>query len=908
MIMNKRGQVLHFWWYTLLGAILIIIVLFLKVQQTPTGFFVYDEVSNSKTWDFSTAEYIYDAALLNLSGNEAKLKSTTTTTTTTVTTISEAALRAARIYEKEEQEYEDELEKIQSIANGHVELKDNEETLELTFNASVTNGDILSLYIISGSTNLGRVFLCSTITGCSSGAYGSLTLSSEGGNRWYNITVSSLPSSTSLLFIDSSDKVKIDMAKAYISATTTQTNTTITYPSSGTVETADLQPLNWKQWGSFSKTEQLNEGTITYAYSNDSGSTWTTMPANLNLSFVMADKIRIKATLTSSGSSTPSIAKMMVEYITQQHCTESWSCSGWTPGTCPANGTQTRTCTDANICGTNTNKPAETTSCSYICTGDWSCSAWSPSPCPKNGTQARSCTDANTCGTTTNRPSLNQSCTYVPPCVENWTAAYGNCLSTDTRLKYYIDISNCGTTAKIPADNGTSTTCDFCVPTVINQNGTCRHDNRFISSFRDGNACYEQTGLASDVLLLPGNTSYNCRYCAENGCVDSTEVSLNETYRINSSSWIIDAMLSVKTKLEVTGAAGIEPRLSQVWYNVSGKEIEATGIAVGRFIALNMTDGTLNRANFIMYYLDEELSSRNVAEDSLAVYQFADETWAALTTTINQTGNYASATINRTGFYGLYGQNQSSNATNDATNESSGGSIGDSPGSPGPSGGGSSSGGSSDGGGGGGSSRRVSTVEQPAPSTAETTEQILPVRAENTRAATENARTSFASTSCDPVITVSLPKGLSLIKEPYQGQLENAGDCAIGNIQLQLSPELTPFAQIQPNTFEQVERGEHREFTIIPLNKRVGWYSTVTGLATTPFTQQKTISGAVVIAVVGPEPETEELGLIMEVEVLKEAAELRTILVGTALTVILLGAGIFVVVKRKLFGKGRKKK
>lgn len=44
-------------------------------------------------------------------------------------------------------------------------------------------------------------------------------------------------------------------------------------------------------------------------------------------------------------------------------CTESWSCTSWS--TCTA-GTQTRTCTDANNCGTTDTKPAESQSCQVI--------------------------------------------------------------------------------------------------------------------------------------------------------------------------------------------------------------------------------------------------------------------------------------------------------------------------------------------------------------------------------------------------------------------------------------------------------------------------------------------------------------------------------------------------------------
>ena len=41
-------------------------------------------------------------------------------------------------------------------------------------------------------------------------------------------------------------------------------------------------------------------------------------------------------------------------------CTENWSCTAWTD--C-VGGSQTRTCTDSNSCGTETSKPAESQSC-----------------------------------------------------------------------------------------------------------------------------------------------------------------------------------------------------------------------------------------------------------------------------------------------------------------------------------------------------------------------------------------------------------------------------------------------------------------------------------------------------------------------------------------------------------------
>jgi hypothetical protein len=44
-------------------------------------------------------------------------------------------------------------------------------------------------------------------------------------------------------------------------------------------------------------------------------------------------------------------------------CTEDWSCIEW--GACSQEGIQTRTCTDANACGTASDKPAESQTCTY---------------------------------------------------------------------------------------------------------------------------------------------------------------------------------------------------------------------------------------------------------------------------------------------------------------------------------------------------------------------------------------------------------------------------------------------------------------------------------------------------------------------------------------------------------------
>jgi len=95
-------------------------------------------------------------------------------------------------------------------------------------------------------------------------------------------------------------------------------------------------------------------------------------------------------------------------------CIIIWSCTGWSPSTCPASCTQTQTCTDTNNCGDNSNKPAESRSCTggncaQVCTkvdGGWSAYG----SCI-DGVQTRTCTNpAPSCNGAQCSGSATQSC------------------------------------------------------------------------------------------------------------------------------------------------------------------------------------------------------------------------------------------------------------------------------------------------------------------------------------------------------------------------------------------------------------------------------------------------------------------------------------------------------------------
>ena len=152
-------------------------------------------------------------------------------------------------------------------------------------------------------------------------------------------------------------------------------------------------------------------------------------------------------------------------------CTEDWSCGNWNDwGSCSnSSQSRTRTCTDANNCGTTANKPAtaESQSCGDVtpsCTESWSCGeygAWgSWGACQESGTQTRertrSCTDANNCGTTTSRPSLteseSQSCTYTPTTEKPEYSSHSSTLGSNISTMNYASDSK---TFDLSATGGT---------------------------------------------------------------------------------------------------------------------------------------------------------------------------------------------------------------------------------------------------------------------------------------------------------------------------------------------------------------------------------------------------------------------------------------------------------------------
>lgn len=263
----------------------------------------------------------------------------------------------------------DKTSKIQNLDNEKFEV-DKNKLFNLVFDSQIDNGDIISVYAKSGSAS--EIYLCSYGMECESPGYGSVSYDGEEG--WYNITVSSLDSATGSFNLDP-EKVKIDYIKAVYTVYEEHSSSNTSYPASAEIETDDLEIDDLLSFDFFSKNELLNSQTIGYQYSTDSGANWNELLSNNSLSDVSTSgsKIRIKAILSSDETNTPVLYDMAVSYFTSVIvCSENW---GAIYSDCMANNTKLKTYLDGNNCGTGDGLPADNgsyVSCDY-CSPNWNC-------------------------------------------------------------------------------------------------------------------------------------------------------------------------------------------------------------------------------------------------------------------------------------------------------------------------------------------------------------------------------------------------------------------------------------------------------------------------------------------------------------------------------------------------------
>ena len=89
------------------------------------------------------------------------------------------------------------------------------------------------------------------------------------------------------------------------------------YAPTGTVETNDLVPADLAAWGTLTTVHALNNETITYAYSLDSGGGWTPVvpPADFTAVSTATGRIRFRASLSTANTLvTPTVSEIRLTY------------------------------------------------------------------------------------------------------------------------------------------------------------------------------------------------------------------------------------------------------------------------------------------------------------------------------------------------------------------------------------------------------------------------------------------------------------------------------------------------------------------------------------------------------------------------------------------------------------------
>lgn len=155
------------------------------------------------------------------------------------------------------------------------------------------------------------------------------------------------------------------------------------------------------------------------------------------------------------------------------------------------------------------------------CTPSWQCTGFSACT---NGQQTRTCTDSYNCGTTTNRPSLSQSCTTTNTNTNNCSAV----CTTQLGIAYAV------------ACNGTTvTTCSTTQVCQLTYNTTSTYVNNQIQIARNltGSQCTTPTPVFTTIRLTPAPISLVAR--GSTGQLTATTLDQNglSMYVSSSLTW-----------------------------------------------------------------------------------------------------------------------------------------------------------------------------------------------------------------------------------------------------------------------------------------------------------------------------------------------------------------------------------
>ncbi|MBI2143197.1 hypothetical protein HYU20_02545 [Candidatus Woesearchaeota archaeon] len=424
----------------LFALFLLTLAVFDRLQPTITtttpisGFAVYE--IRQLTWDFDDqADYDFNSSLINVSGGEAKLK-----------------------LQKVLKELKNQTTlTIQQKSSGKYNKK-----LEFESEPYSYKGALKTLYFDAETPAQTSVKL-KIRTASSQQALEEAEWQPKG-KDYYTTTEQAITAEPNgylqyKVVLETDDDAKTPALKSV-----TITYETEEYPTEAAITTKEYSFSRSVEVQKLTTEEQLNGQAVKYEYSTDSGQAWKT-PVSGQILAAAADRVVIKATLSSNKTETPSVRDIRLSYKISI-CDEKW-------------------------------QPNYTS-------------------CNKSNSMVKYYTDANSCGSTEDLPADNgtaESCDY---CTPKWTNLNSSCRNDDTTEVNYIYTNTCcqetglASDCAIPAN--TTSTCDFCKPLWQETNGSCGKDDKITAAYNDANGCYAATGLQSD-NNKPANKTHTCDYC-----------------------------------------------------------------------------------------------------------------------------------------------------------------------------------------------------------------------------------------------------------------------------------------------------------------------------------------------------------------------------------------------------------
>jgi len=171
------------------------------------------------------------------------------------------------------------------------------------------------------------------------------------------------------------------------------------------------------------------------------------------------------------------------------------------------------------------------------CTESWTCSNWSIC---NGGTQTRTCTDSNNCGTTNNKPSLSKACQQeqTPPTSDEcsglplWVqdSPNGVCTDSDNGKNYYIKGITSGPEW---SENRRFQGEDVCGAynwnsKILTENYCC-NGFLYIEEYNCTNGCLAGACLSEGECKSNSDCNLNCE-----NCVESTGICINKGGSIGS--------------------------------------------------------------------------------------------------------------------------------------------------------------------------------------------------------------------------------------------------------------------------------------------------------------------------------------------------------------------------------------